>query len=121
VLTNRAKNEDQVRRVVPHLVDDVLSISQYADDTIIFMDNDLEMAQNMCFLFLNSCRGLRLISIRARCSIMGAQRSGYSNILKIFGCDIGAHYLFDTWEFPCVTANSAIVIEDKLKRGFKNC
>ena len=33
--------------VVPHLVDDELSILQYADDTIIFMENDLEQAKNM--------------------------------------------------------------------------
>jgi hypothetical protein len=33
--------------VVPHLIDDGLSVLQYADDTIIFMDNDLERAKNM--------------------------------------------------------------------------
>jgi len=33
--------------VVPHLVDDGLSILQYADDTILFMDHNLEHAPNM--------------------------------------------------------------------------
>jgi len=36
--------------VVPHLVDEGLSVLQYADDTIIFMDNDLERAKNMKLL-----------------------------------------------------------------------
>ena len=33
--------------VVPHLVDGGLSILQYADDTIHFMDHDIEKATNM--------------------------------------------------------------------------
>ena len=36
--------------IVPHLVDDGLSILQYADDTIIFMKNNLEHAKNMKLL-----------------------------------------------------------------------
>lgn len=31
--------------VIPHLVDDGLSILQYAYDTIIFLDHDLEQAK----------------------------------------------------------------------------
>ena len=36
--------------MVPHLVDEGLSVLQYADDTVIFMDNDLEWAKNMKLL-----------------------------------------------------------------------
>jgi retron-type reverse transcriptase len=36
ILIKRAKMEGQIDGVVPHLVDDGLSILQYADDTIIF-------------------------------------------------------------------------------------
>ena len=42
LLINRAKANDQVQRVVPHLIDGGLSILQYADDTILFMDHNLE-------------------------------------------------------------------------------
>ena len=38
----RAKVEGLLSGVVPHLVDDGLSILQYADDTILFMDHNLE-------------------------------------------------------------------------------
>jgi retron-type reverse transcriptase len=41
ILINRAKEKGQFRGVIPHIVDDGLSIIQYADDTIIFLDNDL--------------------------------------------------------------------------------
>ena len=47
---NRAKDDGQIRGVVPHLVDDGLSILQYADDTIIFIDHDPEQAQNLKLL-----------------------------------------------------------------------
>ena len=42
ILIKRAKNDGQIKGVIPHLLEDGLSILQYADDTIIFMDHDLE-------------------------------------------------------------------------------
>jgi len=44
---NRKKTEDQLRSVVPHLVDGGLSILQYADDTILFLEHNLEQAHIM--------------------------------------------------------------------------
>jgi hypothetical protein len=40
ILTSRSKDLGHVTSVVPHLVDDNLSILQYADDTIFFLEND---------------------------------------------------------------------------------
>jgi hypothetical protein len=37
VLVKRAKDDDQIKGVIPHLVEDGLSILQYADDTILFI------------------------------------------------------------------------------------
>lgn len=45
VLINRAKATGQVAGVVP------LSILQYTDDTVLFMDHDLEKAYNLKLLF----------------------------------------------------------------------
>lgn len=50
VLIKRAKDDGQIKGVIPHLVDDGLSILQYADDTILFMDHDLKQAKNMKLL-----------------------------------------------------------------------
>jgi hypothetical protein len=50
LIINRAKAYGQISGVIPHLVDDGLSILQYADDTIIFLDHDLEQAKNMKLL-----------------------------------------------------------------------
>jgi hypothetical protein len=50
ILINRAKNEDQISRVIQNIIDDGLSILQYADDTILFMDHNIEQATNMKLL-----------------------------------------------------------------------
>ena len=43
----RAKEAGQVEGVIPHLIQDGLSIQQYADDTVIFMSHDVQKAVNM--------------------------------------------------------------------------
>ena len=50
LIIKRAKDNGQIRGVVPHLLDDGLSIQQYADDTIIFIDHDLEQTKNLKLL-----------------------------------------------------------------------
>jgi len=39
-----------VKGVVPNLIDGGLSVLQYADNTIIFMDHDIEQAKNLKLL-----------------------------------------------------------------------
>jgi hypothetical protein len=50
ILINRAKLGGQIFGVIPNIIDDGVSILQYADDTILFMDHSLEQAQNMKLL-----------------------------------------------------------------------
>jgi hypothetical protein len=47
IMIERAKNDVLIKVVIPHLVDGGLSILQYADDTILFREHDLEKAQNL--------------------------------------------------------------------------
>ena len=47
IMIERAKIDGQIEGVVPHLVDGGLSILQYADDTILFMEHDLDKAVNL--------------------------------------------------------------------------
>lgn len=44
ILIERAKAKGKFQGVVPHLVGDGLSILQYADDTILFLDHNLAQA-----------------------------------------------------------------------------
>ena len=50
IFIKRAKVDDQEGGVVPHLVDGGIFILQYADDTILFLEHNLENAQNMKLL-----------------------------------------------------------------------
>src|SRR4051812_15109029 len=47
ILIARAKEDGQVGGLIPNLVEGGVSILQYADDTIIFMEHDLQKALNM--------------------------------------------------------------------------
>jgi hypothetical protein len=47
ILIARAKEDGQVGGLIPHLVDGGISILQYADDTILFMEHDLQKVVNM--------------------------------------------------------------------------
>jgi hypothetical protein len=40
LIIKRAKGDGQITAILPHLIDDGLSILKYADDTIIFLDHD---------------------------------------------------------------------------------
>jgi hypothetical protein len=42
VLIERSKNLDYFSGLVPHLEEGSLSILQYVDDTILFLEDDLE-------------------------------------------------------------------------------
>jgi hypothetical protein len=56
VLIERAKSLGFLDGLVPHLVEDGLSILQYADDTILFIDDDLEKAKGLkMVLHLRNC------------------------------------------------------------------
>jgi hypothetical protein len=50
IMIERAKVDGQIEGLIPHLVDGGLSILQYADDTILFMEHNIEKAQNLKLL-----------------------------------------------------------------------
>ena len=50
IILSRAKEEGQIKGVVTHLVENGLSILQYADDTVLFFDHDIEQAKNLKLL-----------------------------------------------------------------------
>ncbi|WVZ89203.1 hypothetical protein U9M48_035635, partial [Paspalum notatum var. saurae] len=66
VFISRAKLDEQLEGVIPHLVDGGLSTLQYADDTILFMDHDLVKPHNMKLLLsvFEQASGLKINSTR---------------------------------------------------------
>jgi hypothetical protein len=47
IMIERAKVDGLIEGVVPHLINGGLSILQYADDTILFLEHDFDKARNM--------------------------------------------------------------------------
>jgi hypothetical protein len=93
VLISRAKEAGQILGVVPHLVDEGLSILQYADDTIIFIDNDIERDKNIKLLFcaFEQLSGLKINFHKSEMFCYGAARARQLEYTLIFGCDLGSY------------------------------
>jgi hypothetical protein len=72
IMIERAKTDGMFEGVIPHLVDGGLSILQYADDTILFMEHDLDNAKicNSSFQLLSICQVLKLIFIKVNCFVL---------------------------------------------------
>ena len=90
IFISRAKESEQIQGVVPHLVDEELSILQYADDTIIFMDNDLEKAKNMKILLcaFEQLSGLKINFHKSELFCYGTAKANQNEYVQIFGYDL---------------------------------
>jgi hypothetical protein len=81
--------------VVPHLEDEGLSVLQYADETIIFMDNDLEKTKNMKSLLcaFEQLSGLKINFYKSELFCYGAAKANQNEFEQIFGCNVGSFLL----------------------------
>jgi len=89
LLINRAKADGQIRGVIPHLLDDGLSILQYVDDTIIFLDHDLEQAKNLKLLLcaFEHLSGLKINFHKSEIFCYGAAKEMEESYTDLFGCN----------------------------------
>jgi hypothetical protein len=94
VLIKRAKSDGQIGGTVSHLVDGGLSILQYADDTILFMEHDIEKGQNMKLLLcaFEQLSGLKINFHKSELYCFGEAQNDIDIYRSIFGCK--------TEEFP---------------------
>ena len=80
--------------IVPHLVDGGLSILQYADDTILFMDHDIEKATNMKMLlcaFEQLSAGLKINFHKSEIFCFGQAKEMEQQYSQLFGCQSGMY------------------------------
>jgi hypothetical protein len=91
ILISRAKEAEQIHEVLPHLIEEGLSVLQYADDTVIFMDNDLERAKNMKLLLcaFEQLSGLKINFHKSEWFCYGAANANQMEYIQIFGCNVG--------------------------------
>jgi hypothetical protein len=74
--------------VIPHLVDDGLSILQYADDAILFMEYDLEKARNLKLILaaFEQLSGLKINFHKSELVCFVEARDSAALYAKLFGC-----------------------------------
>ena len=94
ILIKRAKADNKISGIVPHLVDEGLSILQYADDTLLFMDHDhdLENARNMklSLCAFEQLSGLKINVHKSEIFCFGAAQESLPQYTELFGCNQGA-------------------------------
>ena len=90
ILLKRASQEGQIAGIVPHLVDGGLSVLQYADDTIIFMDHDIEKAVNLKMILCDfeQLSGLKINFHKSSIYCFGAAKEVTDQYTTLFGCRV---------------------------------
>ena len=91
ILIERAKTDGQIAGVVPHLVDGGLSILQYADDTILFMEHDIEKAMNLKLILsaFEQLSGLKINFHKSELFCFGEAKEAIQQYTDLFGCGQG--------------------------------
>jgi len=93
IMIARAKEAAQVEGVIPNLIQDGLSILQYADDTVIFMSHDVEKAVNMKLLLttFEQLSGLKINFHKSEIFCFGKAKDHEEFYSRLFGCVIGKY------------------------------
>jgi hypothetical protein len=92
ILIARAKEDGQVGSLIPHLVEGGVSILQYADDTILFMEHNLEKAVNMKLILciFEQLSGLKINFHKSEIFCFGKAEDEVDQYKSIFGCEAGS-------------------------------
>ncbi|WVZ62463.1 hypothetical protein U9M48_012212 [Paspalum notatum var. saurae] len=121
ILVARAKEDGQIKGVVPHLVDDGLSILPYADDTIIFIDHDIEQGKNMKLhlCVFKQLSGLKINFYKSEIFCFGKAKDCEIQYSQFFGCKIGTYpfrYLGISMHFRKLNNKDWKHIEDRFEK-----
>jgi hypothetical protein len=75
------------------LIDDGLSILQYADDTIIFLDHDLEQARNLKLLLtvFEQMSSLKINFHKSEIFCFGKAKEFEDDYVELYGCNVGEY------------------------------
>ena len=125
LLIKRVKDSGSLNRVIPHLVDDGLSILQYADDTIIFLEHDLQQAKNLKLILsvFEKLSGLKINFHKSELFCFGKAKECFDEYSSIFGCKLGSFpvkYLGIPMHFMKLSNNDWKVIEQRIERKLRS-
>jgi hypothetical protein len=126
ILIERAKNNGKFCGVVPHLVHGGLSILQYADDTILFMEHNLDHARNLKVVLniFEQLSGLKINFHKSELYCYGAAKDSERDYANILGCKTGNtpfKYLGIPMNHRKLSNKDWIAIEEKFQRKLSSC
>ena len=121
LLINRAKANDQVHGVVPRLIEGGLSILQYADDTILFMDHNLEQAQNIKNILcaFEQLSDLKINFHKSEIFYFGEAKNYENYYMEQFGCNSGnfpIRYLGIPIHYRKLSNNDWVKIQERFEQ-----
>jgi hypothetical protein len=92
ILIARAKEDGQVDGLIPHLVDGGVSILQYADDTISFIEHDMQKTLNMKLILciFEELSGLKINFHKREIFCFSKAKEVQDKYRILFGCEIGS-------------------------------
>ncbi|WVZ64895.1 hypothetical protein U9M48_014345 [Paspalum notatum var. saurae] len=125
IIVSRAKAIGLIKGVVPHLVDDGLSILQYADDTVLFLDHDLDQAKSMKLLLclFKQLSDLKINFHKSEIFCFGEAKEWESQYSNLFGCRVGSYpfrHLGIPMHFRKLSNKDWKTIEERIERKFSN-
>jgi hypothetical protein len=123
IIIARAIEDDQIKEIVPHLIEDGLSILQYADDTIIFMDHDIEQTKNMNLLLctFEQLSGLKINFHKSEIFCFGQAKECEYQYSQLFGCKVGSYpfrYLGIPMHFRKLNNKAGGSLKKELRKDF---
>jgi hypothetical protein len=121
IMIECAKVEGQIEGLVPHVVDRGLSILQYADDTILFMEHDTKKAQNLKLILaaFEQLSGLNINFHKSELFYFGEAQQEAGIYADIFGCGQGQfliRYLGIPIHYRRLTLAEWKVVEERLQK-----
>jgi hypothetical protein len=121
ILISRAKENGQINGLFPHLIEGGISMLQYAQDTILFMEHNLEQAANMKLLLcaFEKLSGLKINFYKSELFCYGEAKEMEGQYTKLFGCDLGQYpikYLGIPMNYKRISNADWKRIEDKFEK-----
>src|SRR4051812_25882819 len=125
IMIERAKVDGQIEGLVSHLVDGGLSILQYADDTILFMEHDLEKARNLKLILsaFEQLSGLKINFRKSELYCFGDAQHDAVLYAELFGCGQGQFpisYLGIPIHYRRLTNDEWKHVEERQKKRLSN-
>jgi hypothetical protein len=121
ILINRDKMDGQIPGVIPHILDDGLSILQYADDTILFMEHNFDQARNMKLLLtaFEQISGLKINFHKSEIFCFGNANDHELQYEELFGCKTSSYpfrYLGIPMHYRKLNNNDRKMIEERIEK-----